>query len=327
MNIKQKHLGDLLVESELITKAQLKKVLHLQKFTTKKFTEVLIDENFVDEDQIIEVLEFQLGIPHLDLEKYFISSEVPKLISESLARRHMLIPVKKDRGNLVVAMSDPLNIFAIDDIKIATNLEVQPAISTKESIENAINRFYGSESVKNAIEAFNREYKISKLEEIDIQNENTSDISNAPMVKLVNSFINQAVQLNASDIHLEPYEKKLRLRFRIDGDLKEIMTIDKMVHKAIISRIKILGNMDIAEKRIPQDGRVDKGNIDMRISILPTVYGEKAVIRLLDRSKFVLSKDKLGFTRHNLKKFDEIIKSPHGIVLVTGPTGSGMKLR
>ncbi len=321
MNIKQKHLGDLLVESELITKAQLKKVLHLQKCTTKKLAEILIDENFVDEDQIIEVLEFQLGIPHLDLEKYFISSEVPRLISESLARRHMLIPVKKDRGNLVVAMSDPLNIFAIDDIKIATNLEVQPAISTKESIENAINRFYGSESVKNAIEAFNREYQISNLEEIDI--ENTSDISNAPMVKLVNSFINQAVKLNASDIHLEPYEKKLRLRFRIDGDLKEIMSIDKMVHKAIISRIKILGNMDIAEKRIPQDGRVDKGNIDMRISILPTVYGEKAVIRLLDRSKFVFSKDKLGFTEHNLRIFNEIIKSPYGIILVTGPTGSG----
>lgn len=266
-----------------------------------------------------------LDVPYLDLDKYSINKEVPKLISESLARRHMLIPVKKNRNFLIVAMSDPLNIFAIDDIKISTNLEVKPVTSTSKSIENAINKFYGSESAENAIEEFNREHRITDLNEIYM--ENTWDISNAPMVKLVNSFINQAVNSGASDIHLEPYEKNLRLRFRIDGNLQDIMSIDKTAHKTIISRIKILGNMNIAEKRVPQDGRIEMAinnrDIDMRISILPTVYGEKAVIRLLDRSKFIFSKDQLGFTKHNLKIFNEIIKSPYGIILVTGPTGSG----
>lgn len=325
MSGKTKRLGDLLVEAGLIKQEQLEKALELQKVTFKKLGELLIDEGFVKESQIIEVLEFQLGIPHLDLEKYFINPEMPRIISEKLARRHMLIPVKKERGNLIVAMSDPLNIFAVDDIKIATGLEVIPAISTRQNIENAINRYYGSESAENAIEEFKREYRVSDLDDLEAQD--TLDISNAPMVRLVNSFIKQAVRLNASDIHLEPYEKTLRLRFRIDGDLQEIMSIAKSAHQAIISRIKILGRMDIAEKRIPQDGRVemaiDGGDIDMRISILPTVYGEKAVIRLLDRSSVVISKDQLGFTQDNLKIFDEIIKSPHGIILVTGPTGSG----
>ncbi|MBU5677594.1 Flp pilus assembly complex ATPase component TadA [Alkaliphilus sp. MSJ-5] len=325
MSGKTKRLGDLLIEAGLIEQEQLEKALELQKVTFKKLGEILIDEGFVKESQIIEVLEFQLGIPHLDLEKYFINPEMPRLISEKLARRHMLIPVKKERDNLIVAMSDPLNIFAVDDIKIATGLEVIPAISTRQNIENAINRYYGSESAENAIEEFKREYRMPDLDDLEAQD--ALDISNAPMVRLVNSFIKQAVRLNASDIHLEPYEKTLRLRFRIDGDLQEIMSIAKSAHQAIISRIKILGRMDIAEKRIPQDGRVemviDSGDIDMRISILPTVYGEKAVIRLLDRSSVVISKDQLGFTQDNLKIFDEIIKSPHGIILVTGPTGSG----
>jgi type IV pilus assembly protein PilB len=200
-----------------------------------------------------------------------------------------------------------------------------PAISTRQNIENAINRYYGSESAENAIQEFKREYHMPDLDDLDAHA--TSDISNAPMVRLVNSFIKQAVKLNASDIHLEPYDKTLRLRFRIDGDLQEIMSIAKSAHQAIISRIKILGRMDIAEKRIPQDGRIemviDGRDIDMRISILPTVYGEKVVIRLLDRSNFTFSKDQLGFTGDNLKRFEEIIKHPHGIILVTGPTGSG----
>lgn len=325
MSGKTKRLGDLLIDAGLIKQEELEKALGIQKFTGKKLGELLIDEGFVKESQIIEVLEFQLGIPHLDLEKYFINPEMPRLISEKLARRHVLIPVIKERGNLIVAMADPLNIFAIDDIKIATGMEVIPAISTKENIENAINRYYGSESAENAIEEFRREYQMADLEDLDAQT--ASDISNAPMVRLVNSFIKQAVRLNASDIHLEPYDKALRLRFRIDGDLQEIMSIAKSAHQAIISRIKILGRMDIAEKRIPQDGRIemviDDCDIDMRISILPTVYGEKVVIRLLDRSNFSFSKEQLGFTEDNLKRFDEIIRHPYGIILVTGPTGSG----
>lgn len=292
---------------------------------TKGIEGFLIDEDFVKESPITEVLNFQLEIPDIDLEKHFISPDIPRLISEKLARRHMLIPVKKEEDSLIVAMWDPLNIYAIDDIKIATGLEVIPVISEKQNIESAIDHYYGSESAENAIEEFRREYHIEDLNTLDYQA--TSDISNAPMVRLVNSFINQAVKQNASDIHLEPYDKTLRLRFRIDGDLQEIMTIAKSAHQAIISRIKVLGKMDIAEKRIPQDGRIETvvndRNIDMRISVLPTVYGEKIVIRLLDRGNFNFSKDQLGFTTENLNRFDEIIKHPHGMILVTGPTGSG----
>ncbi len=325
MAIKNKRLGDLLIDAGLITKDQLDKVLQLQKTTGKKIGESLIDEGYVQEGQIIEVLEFQLGIPHLDLEKYRIHSEIPRLIGERLAKRHSLIPVKKDGGKLIVAMVDPLNIFAIDDVKIATGLEIIPAIATRKNIEDAITRYYGRESAEEAIKDFRKEYEIEGIEELE--NNGNQEVNNAPMVRLVNSFIKQAVKLKASDIHIEPSEDNLRIRYRIDGDLQEIMSVAKSAHLAVVSRIKIIGKMDIAEKRLPQDGRIEmmvEGNeIDMRISVLPTVFGEKVVIRLLDRSSFVLSKTQLGFTEENMKVFEKIIKNPYGIILVTGPTGSG----
>lgn len=325
MAAKNKRLGDLLIDAGLITQEQLQKVLQLQKATGKKIGEALIDEGYVQETQIIEVLEFQLGIPHLDLKKYLIQSDVPRLISERLAKRHKLIPVKKDGDKLMVAMADPLNIFAIDDVKIATGLEIVPAITTKKNVEDAIARYYGRESAEEAIRDFRKEYEIDGVEELE--NNSLNEVSNAPMVRLVNSFIKQAVKLKASDIHIEPSENNLRIRYRIDGDLQEIMTVAKSAHLAIVSRIKILGKMDIAEKRLPQDGRiemmVEDREVDMRISVLPTVFGEKVVIRILDRSSFVLSKTQLGFTESNMKSFERIIKKPYGIILVTGPTGSG----
>ncbi|MBB6216596.1 type IV pilus assembly protein PilB [Anaerosolibacter carboniphilus] len=325
MSEKIKRLGDLLIDAGLISKAQLDKVLQLQKITGKKLGELLIDEGIVEEKQIIEVLEFQLGIPHLDLSKYFIAPEIPRLISERLARRHTLIPIKKDRDKLIVAMADPLNIFAIDDVKIATGLIVSPAISTKQNILYAIERYYGKETAEKAVEDFRKENEIETIEEFE--NQTLDDVNNAPMVRLVNSLIKQAVQLKASDIHIEPSDKTMRIRFRIDGELQEIMNIAKSAHLPTVSRIKIIGKMDIAEKRIPQDGRVemvvDGRDIDMRISILPTVYGEKVVIRLLDRSNSIFSMGELGFSENNLKIFERIIKNPYGIILVTGPTGSG----
>lgn len=325
MSTHRKRLGDLLIEAKIITEKQLEKALNLQRTTSKKLGELLIDEGFVKEKQIIEVLEFQLGIPHIDLEKYFIDSEIPRLITEKIAKRHILIPIKKEHRKLTVAMSDPLNIFAIDDVKIATGLDIDVAISTKQQILNAIDKYYGRESTEKAIEDFKKEFQIENIK--DIENQMTDDIHNAPTVRLVNSIIKQAVKSKASDIHIEPLEKKLRIRFRIDGELQEIMSIAKTTQASIISRIKILGKMDIAEKRIPQDGRieivVDGKEIDIRISILPTVHGEKVVLRLLDRNNFVLSKNELGFTEENLNSFDKIIKNPYGVILVTGPTGSG----
>ncbi|MFT9494816.1 GspE/PulE family protein [Anaerosolibacter sp.] len=325
MNQIRKRLGDLLVDAGLISADQLSHALQLQKTTGKKLGELLIDEGIVLESQIIEVLEFQLGIPHMDLEKYFIDPEIPRLINENLARRYLLIPIKKDRSKLIVAMSDPLNVFAIDDVKIATNLDVEPVIATRQDILNAIDQYYGKQVAEQAIEDFKKQYNVDNM--IDIDEEVFNEINNAPVVRLVNSIIKQAVKAKASDIHIEPFESNVRVRFRVDGDLQEIMTPAKSTHSAIVTRIKIMGKMDIAEKRTPQDGRVetniDGKEIDLRISILPTVYGEKIVIRLLDRSSFLLSKNQLGFSQKNFELMESIVKNPNGIILVTGPTGSG----
>ncbi len=322
---RRKRLGDLLVESGLITEEQLINTLKMQKESGKKLGELLIEKNVVSEKQIIEVLEFQLGIPHMDLDKHFIDPEIPKLLNEKLARRYSMIPVKKDRGKLVVAMVDPLNIFALDDIKIATGLEVEPAIATEKDVLNAINQYYDRESAEKAIEDFKKQYDIDNITDID--EDILNEINNAPVVRLVNSIIKQAIRARASDIHIEPYEDNVRIRFRVDGALQEIMTPTKSTHSAIVTRIKIMGKMDIAEKRVPQDGRVemslDGHEIDLRISVLPTVHGEKIVIRLLDRSSFLMTKEQLGFSETNLKLFDTVIKYPNGIILVTGPTGSG----
>lgn len=318
-------LGDLLVSVGKITEEQLNQALKEQKISGRKLGEILVDNKYITEIDIIQVLEFQLGIPHVDLSKYFIDPEVPKLIPENLAKRNILIPIRQERGKLIVAMSDPLNIFAIDDIKITSGMEIEPVISTKKDIFSAIEQHYGKQTAEKAIEDFKKQYKVDDIDTID--EEVLNEINNAPVVRLINSIIRQAIKAKASDIHIEPFETSIRVRFRIDGELKEIMSPTKSTHSAIVTRIKIMGKMDIAEKRIPQDGRVetevDGHEVDLRISVLPTVYGEKVVIRLLDRSSFLLSKAQLGFTENNVKRFDNIIKNSNGIILVTGPTGSG----
>jgi len=321
----RKRLGDILIDAGLLTLGEMEGALELQKRTGKKLGEVLIDEKMLSEKQIIEVLEFQLGIPHMDLNKHFIDPEITRLVSEKLARRHSLIPIKIDRDKLIIAMSDPLNIFAIDDVKIETGMNVEPVISTKADIANAIEQHYEKQSAEKAIEEFKEQYHVDAIEEIE--QDILSVINNAPVVKLVNSIIKQAIKLQASDIHIEPFEYRLRVRFRIDGDLQEIMSPEKSAHSAIVTRIKIISKLDIAEKRLPQDGRieveVDGKTVDLRISVLPTVFGEKIVIRILDRKGFLKSKREIGFTEKNLCFFNSIIKNPNGILLVTGPTGSG----
>lgn len=319
-------LGDILVNSGLITEEQLKFSLDLQKKRGNKLGEILIEEGFITENQIIEVLEFQLGIPHMNLNRYYINPNVPKKISENLARKYVLIPINIIDGKLIVAMADPLNLVAIDDVKLATGLEVNVVISTKNDIIAAIDKYFDNREVaEQAIEEFAIQQMPNEIDEKDLQLQ--EDINNAPVVKLINAVINQAVRAKASDIHIEPFEHYVRIRFRVDGELKEIMTPSKASHSAIITRIKIISKLDISEKRIPQDGRVEitiEGRpIDMRVSVLPTVYGEKIVIRLLDRSNVVVNKEELGFSKRNLELFNKIIKNPTGIILVTGPTGSG----
>lgn len=321
---KSLRLGDLLVNSGKIKDEQLEFALQVQKEQMKKLGETLIELDFVTERDIIEVLEFQLGIPQVDLEKYYIEPDVPHLIAESFARSNLLIPIKRDGMRLAVAMSDPLNILVINDLEIVTGLEVEPKIATEKDIRNAIDQFYSRRSAEEAAEEFTKEYK---LEQDNIDIELLKEINKAPVVRLVNTIVVQAAQSRASDIHIEPAEEYLRIRFRIDGDLQEVMKPAKQTHGAIVTRIKIMAKLDIAERRIPQDGRIEinvKGReLDLRVSTIPTIHGEKVVIRLQDRTTFLKPIDSLGLNDTNYKAFQEIIKARNGIVLVTGPTGSG----
>lgn len=320
----KKRLGDILVLDGVITEDQLYKALSLQKGTGNKLGAILIAQGWLTEDQLFRVLEEQYQIPYIDINTIYIDPKVPKLISEILARKHMAIPVKLDKNRLTIAMVDPLDIIAKDDIRITTGLEIEVVISQQQDIARAINRYYdSSERAEKAVEEFRSQAGL--VEEEDAEED--ADVTNAPMVRLVNTIIAQAVRSKASDIHIEPQEKNVRIRYRIDGELREVMSPSKATHSAIVTRIKIMGKMNISEKRIPQDGRVEtviEGYpIDMRLSVLPTVYGEKIVIRLLDRSGLMIRKDELGFTDWNLSQLERIMKVPEGIILVTGPTGSG----
>ncbi|MGO1368249.1 GspE/PulE family protein [Senegalia sp. (in: firmicutes)] len=320
-----KKLGNLLISGNKISQKQLEEALKTQRATGNKLGEELVDKGYLTEEDIIEVLEFQMGIPHADLEKYFIDPDVVNLVSETLARKYILIPIKKNRGSLTVAMADPLNLFAIDDVKIATGLDVTPVISIRKDILDSIEQYFGKKSAEKAIEDLKDQYNIELDSNLD--DELLNEINNAPVVRLVNSFIKQAISAKASDIHIEPYEDRIRIRFRIDATLQEIMSPSKNTHSAITTRIKIISKMDIAERRLPQDGRVemniDGRSIDLRVSSLPTVYGEKIVIRILDRTSTIMTKKSLGFTENNLNRFNNLLSYPNGILLVTGPTGSG----
>lgn len=268
-------------------------------------------------------IKSQKVFPSVDLEKIHIDKTLVNLIPVSIARLHNMVPVRLQKNKLFVAIDDPLNFIALDDARMVSGKEILPLLSTKESVESTINSLYGNENAEQAIEEFTRE---SILEDAIDANADP-EISNAPIVKLVNSIIDQAVKAKASDIHIEPMEDEVRIRLRVDGQLYNALTVPKSAQPATITRSKIMGGMNIAEKRIPQDGRyhlkISEREIDIRMSTLPTVFGEKVVLRLLDRANFLISKEGLGFTKENIRKFDMLLNNPHGIVLVTGPTGSG----
>lgn len=319
-----KRIGDLLLESKKITKIQLEKILNLQLIKKKKVGELLIEEGIVDEEDIIEILKIQLGIKRVDFENVYVDKDAVKSIPYILAKKHLSIPLYYDNNeNLIVAINDPLDILALDNLKLVTKKNIVPLIATKKEIIDLIERFYNSDDAAKAVEEFNKSQSVSVEEE----DEALDKISNAPVVRLVNNIIETGVRKKASDIHIEPFEDKIRVRMRVDGILLEIMKLDIRTHNAIVSRIKILSDLNIAERRLPQDGaivlKVDNREIDFRISILPTIYGEKVVIRILDQSQFNLNIDQLGFTNYEMELVKEFITAPHGIILVTGPTGSG----
>lgn len=320
-------IKELLLEAELLTEEQLAKALELQTSTGERLTSILVDYNFVSEKQLMEVLEFQLGIPFIDLNNITILPEIQKLIPYQIIKKYNVLPVKLETKMLYVAMEDPLNFIAIDDIKMATGFDIVPVISYKKSINDIINRLYGNQTSDSAIEEFQKEASNFTDTLAELQDNPSLEVDSAPIVRLVNAIIEQAVAEKASDIHIEPQENNVRVRYRIDGRLNLANNIPKSAHSAIVTRIKILANLDIAEKRVPQDGRCDYKTKDriynMRVSILPTVNGEKVVMRILDKTNFLIPKEKLGFTSENLVKFDQLLKNPHGIILITGPTGSG----
>ncbi|WP_369700374.1 GspE/PulE family protein [Clostridium estertheticum] len=324
-NMAKKRLGDLLIESGKITSEQLNKVLRMQQGNGKRLGELLIEDDALTEEDILEVLEQQLSIKRVRLDMEEIDQKVVQLIPEVISKKYNLVAFGIEDNKIKVAMSDPLNIFAIDDVKISSGFNVEIFIALTKDIKNAIDVYYASQSAKKAAD------DLSKAQETNDEKEDNKaqldDIKSAPAVRLVDSIISDAIKLKASDIHIEPFESYIKIRYRIDGTLKEISKYNKDIFSAFITRIKILAELNIAEKRIPQDGRiliiVDNKKVDLRVSTLPTIHGEKVVIRVLDRENFLVGKEKLGMNEDDLEKVERILKNPYGIILVTGPTGSG----
>ncbi len=317
-------IGDLLVESKKITNDQLTHALALQKEKKMKIGELLISEGMISEIEMLEVLEQHLGIPAVNLTEFKINREVLKIVKEPVARRLNVMPLDIRGNRVIIATSDPLDLNAIDEIRSITGQDPILAVATSGSILRTINANYDvQEFVDKAIKEFN-------AQNVSIQADNNLEddaVTNSPIVRLVNTIFQEAVKKNASDIHIEPYEDRVRVRFRVDGGLIEAMSTTKLTHQAIVTRIKIIGRMDIAEKRKPQDGRIEttilNKNIDLRISILPTVHGEKIVIRLLDRDALNNSSDDLQLSDKNQELLDKIMKVSQGMILMSGPTGSG----
>jgi len=331
-------LGELLVRSGRIDPAQLNEALALQKEHGGRVGTNLVKLGYLTEKQLVESLSQHFNVPSVDLNGVEIDEAVLKIIPADLARKYTILPVTKTGATITVAMIDPTNVFAMDDVKFMTGYRVEPVVASETAIRLAIDRYYGS---THAIE-------LKKVME-DLSEESTSDLEvleeeenldlatleeeseQAPVVKLVNLVLTDAIKRGASDIHIEPYEKEYRVRYRIDGLLYEMMHPPLKLKEAITSRCKIMARLDIAEKRLPQDGRIKiktkisgkSKDLDYRVSVLPTLFGEKIVMRLLDKDKLMLDMTKLGFEAESLRKFETAILKPYGMVLVTGPTGSG----
>ena len=318
----KKRLGDILIQSGYISEEDLSRALKEQQKSGKRLGEILIEGEFITEDNLLKALEGQLGIERIHLDSIIVDRNAVKTIPEALSKKYNVLPIKFVEGELLVLTNDPLNIFAEEDVRIASGYSIKLALSSKEEIKNAISKCYSEDYMQKTAE----EYRLLEKSE-NIEDELDMDLKNAPSVKLVDSIIENAVRSKASDIHIEPFEHRVAVRYRIDGELKKQFDSPKEPLAGLITRIKIMGNMNIAERRVPQDGRiltkVDNESIDMRVSILPTVNGEKVVIRILDKSALNVDKETLGFSKSDLDKIKRIISKPHGIMLVTGPTGSG----
>jgi type IV pilus assembly protein PilB len=323
---KKMRLGDLLVDTGTITPEQLEKALTRQKKTGQKLGVTLVDEGVITEDDIATALSRQLNLEIVDLQNVNVDKNVATLVPVHILKKYTMIPFAFSEHNknvLRVAMENPLDTYAQEDISIITNYQVEPVIATTRSIMLAIDKYHGHAEMKDALNQYAKEKKL----DVEVNEQEETEINSSPIVKLVKEMIDLAVRQRASDIHIEPMEEYIRIRYRIDGVLQKKATYNISVLPAIIARIKIIGGMDISEKRKPQDGRitqvVDHVEYDIRVSILPTVFGEKVVMRLTAKMALTREKSQLGLKPYEMEQFDYILKNPHGILLVTGPTGSG----
>ncbi len=317
-----KQLGDILLEGGLVTHEQLGGAIEEQQKLGRSLGRVLVDLGILTESQLVAALATQIGMQFVDLSDYAVDGSAVSRISDAVCRRHTALPIGYDDGKLLVAMADPANVFALDDIRSISGMEVKPVVATKPDVLAAINKYHRGDAEMDdltmALDVTNEEDDLSKIKEV---------VEDAPIVKFVNLLITQAIQDRASDIHIEPAERDLRVRFRIDGVLHEVMRSPKTITSGVTSRLKIMADINIAERRIPQDGRLSVNangkKIDLRVATLPTVWGEKIVMRVLDNSTAMLKLSDLGFSDPNYEVFSKSFVKPYGMILVTGPTGSG----
>ncbi|MDH7512149.1 MAG: type IV-A pilus assembly ATPase PilB [Clostridiales bacterium] len=334
------NLGELLLREKVLTPEQLKSALDMQRDKSIPLQTAIVSLGLVSEEDMAQALSRQLGYPYIDLDQFEVYPDVVNLIPVDIAKKYLIMPIHRIRSFLTLAMVDPTDLEVIEDIRFRTGLSIQPVIASESGIMNAINKYYGSSSalkVKKIIEDIElaEDTRVNIIEEekedYDVE-ELVHSTEEAPVITLVNTIFVDAIKKGASDVHFEPYEQTFRVRFRMDGILHEMMSLPMKFKSPVTSRVKILANMDIAEKRLPQDGRIKmkvklenggRKEVDMRISALPTIFGEKVVARILDRQMLKLDLTELGFEEESLEKFTEAIHRPWGIILVTGPTGSG----
>lgn len=319
----KKRLGEILIDALVITEDVLQKALILQKETGEKLGEVLVSKGFTTNEQIVNAIKQQLGIPLVNLDTINVRQDIIDIIPVSIAKKYEAIPIDIVNGFLLVAMSDPLNYFAIEDIRISTGYNVKTAISLRNSLLDNIEKYYGKSRAQEAAQNYNKNFSTRRIE---IEEEIIDEVA-APIIKFLNTIIENAILYSASDIHIEPDEKEMRVRYRVDGVLREIMRTDINMISAVVSRVKIMANLNIAENRVPQDGRISfkikQKDIDLRVSTVPTISGEKIVMRILDKSNFSMELQKIGLENEDLLKLARMLSNPYGIILVAGPTGSG----
>ncbi|MGM0607489.1 MAG: GspE/PulE family protein [Candidatus Muiribacteriota bacterium] len=334
MKIERDLVSKALVEAGLVNKENMIKSLAEHKKSGEGLVYILLKNKYISQKKLLEFYEKKLKISYANLSNYLIDPKVVKTIPRNIAQQYRLIAILRVKNTLSVAMVDPLDSFIIDSLKNITGCEIKPLVSTEQEISEAINKYYDMEEkvskISDTNELHNYTQKIHGIEDLGFKNFDAVSITQgegAPVIKLVNLIMEKAVEYGASDIHVEPDDKVVRTRFRIDGMLQEVMSLPKKLEAPVVSRIKVISNLDIAEKRVPQDGRVkikssDK-ELDVRVSTFPTVHGEKVVIRILDKQSEVFNLEELGFSKDVLKSFSSVIVKPNGIILVTGPTGSG----